>query len=146
MDTKPIIDNVTTLALEAIHAGDSRNTDDPERLRFELDRLQQKKEAVLDHYFSGDISKNDMQAMKKRYEDQIKSHRERLEKAEAQQENDGDTVLLKQEIQAEISALLNYRVESEVLSKTLLKDLTVFPDKHLELRLNDLPMVFWFAG
>lgn len=146
MDTKPIIDNVTMLALEAIHAGDSRNTDDPERLRFELDRLQQKKEAVLDHYFSGDISKNDMQAMKKRYEDQIKSHRERLEKAEAQQENDGDTVLLKQEIQAEISALLDYRVESEVLSKTLLKDLTVFPDKHLELRLNDLPMVFWFAG
>lgn len=146
MDAKPIIDNVTTLALEAIHDGDNRNTDDPERLRFELDRLQQKKEAVLDHYFSGDISKNDMQAMKKRYEDQIKSHRERLEKAEAQQGNIGDTVLLKQEIQAEISALLDYRVESEVLSKTLLKDLTVFPDKHLELRLNDLPMVFWFAG
>lgn len=146
MDTKPIIDNVTILALEAIHAGDSRNTDDPERLRFELDRLQQKKEAVLDHYFSGDISKNDMQAMKKRYEDQIKSHRERLEKAEAQQENDGDTVLLKQEIQAEISALLDYRVESELLSKSLLKDLTVFPDKHLELRLKDLPMVFWFVG
>ena len=146
MDVKPIIDNMTALALEAIRAGDSRNTEDPERLRFELDRLQQKKEAVLDHYFSGDISKNDMQAMKKRYEDQIKSYQGRLEKTEAQQGNIGDTLLLKQEIQAEISALLNYRVESEVLSKTLLKDLTVFPDKHLELRLNDLPMVFWFAG
>ena len=146
MEARPIIDNVTALAMEAIHAGDSRNTDDPERLRFELDRLQQKKEAVLDHYFSGEISKNDMQAMKKRYEDQIKSYQRQLEKTEAQQGNIGDTVLLKQEIQAEISALLDYRVESEVLSKTLLKDLTVFPDKHLELRLNDLPMVFWFAG
>ena len=146
MDTKPIIANVTMLALEAIHAGDSRNTDDPERLRFELDRLQQKKEAVLDHYFSGDISKNDMQAMKKRYEDQIKSYQGRLEKTEAQQGNIGDTLLLKQEIQAEISALLDYRAESEMLSKSLLKDLTVFPDKHLELRLKDLPMVFWFVG
>lgn len=146
MDAKPIIDNVTTLALEAIHDGDNRNTDDPERLRFELDRLQQKKEAVLDHYFSGDISKNDMQAMKKRYEDQIKSYQGRLEKTEAQQGNIGDTLLLKQEIQAEISALLDYRTESEMLSKSLLKDLTVFPDKHLELRLKDLPMVFWFAG
>ena len=146
MDTKPIIDNVTTLALEAIHDGDNRNTDDPERLRFELDRLQQKKEAVLDHYFSGDISKNDMQAMKKRYEDQIKSYQGRLEKTEAQQGNIGDTLLLKQEIQAEISALLDYRTGSEMLSKSLLKDLTVFPDKHLELRLKDLPMVFWFAG
>ena len=56
MEARPIIDNVTALAMEAIHAGDSRNTDDPERLRFELERLQQKKEAVLDHYFSGDIS------------------------------------------------------------------------------------------
>ena len=62
MEARPIIDNVTALAMEAIHAGDSRNTDDPERLRFELDRLQQKKEAVLDHYFSGDISKDDMQS------------------------------------------------------------------------------------
>ena len=146
MEARPIIDNVTALAMEAIHAGDSRNTDDPERLRFELDRLQQKKEAVLDHYFSGDISKDDMQTMKERYENQIKSYRERLGKSETQQGNDGDTTLLKQEIQAEISALLDYRVESEVLSKTLLKDLTVFPDKHLELRLKDLPMVFWFAG
>ncbi len=146
MEARPIIDNVTALAMEAIHAGDSRNTDDPERLRFELERLQQKKEAVLDHYFSGDISKDDMQTMKERYENQIKSYRERLGKSETQQGNDGDTTLLKQEIQAEISALLDYRVESEVLSKTLLKDLTVFPDKHLELRLKDLPMVFWFAG
>lgn len=146
MDVKPIIDNMTALALEAIHDGDNRNTDDPERLRFELDRLQQKKEAVLDNYFSGEISKNDMQAMKKRYEDQIKSYQGRLEKTEAQQGNIGDTLLLKQEIQAEISALLDYRAESEMLSKSLLKDLTVFPDKHLELRLKDLPMVFWFAG
>lgn len=145
MDAKPIIDNVTTLALDAIHAGDSRNADDPERLRFELDRLQQKKEAVLDHYFSGDITKDDMQAMKKRYEDQIKSYRERLEKAETQQENEGDTVTLKQAIQEEVTDLLNYQVESEVLSKTLLEDLTVFPDKHLELRLKDLPMVFQFS-
>ena len=146
MEARPIIDNVTALAMEAIHAGDSRNTDDPERLRFELDRLQQKKEAVLDHYFSGEISKNDMQAMKKRYEDQIKSYQRQLEKTEAQQGNIGDTLLLKQEIQAEISALLDYRTGSEMLSKSLLKDLTVFPDKHLELRLKDLPMVFWFAG
>ena len=146
MDVKPIIDNMTALALEAIRAGDSRNTEDPERLRFELDRLQQKKEAVLDHYFSGDISKDDMQTMKERYENQIKSYRERLKKAAAQPGKDGDTTLLKQEIQAEISALLDYRVESELLSKSLLKDLTVFPDKHLELRLKDLPMVFWFVG
>ena len=145
LDVKPIIDNITALALDAIQVGASGVMDTPERLRFELDRLQQKKEAVMDHYFSGDISKEDMLAMKKRYEDQERSFRERLQKAEVKQQQGSDTAQLKQAIQAEVTDLLNFQVESEVLSKTLLNSLTVFQDKHMELRLNDLPMVFRFA-
>lgn len=145
LDVKPIIDNITSLALGAIQAGEN-GTDEPERLRFELERLQHKKEAVMDHYFSGDISNEDMQAMKRRYEDQEQSFRERLEKAEVKQQQGNVTAQLKQAIQAEVTDLLNFQVESEVLSKTLLNSLTVFQDKHMELRLNDLPMVFWFSG
>lgn len=144
LDVKPIVDNITALALDAIQAGEN-GTDAPERLRFELERLQHKKEAVMDHYFSGDISKEDMQAMKRRYEDQEQSFRERLEKAEVKQQG-SVTAQLKQTIQAEVTDLLNFQVESEVLGKTLLNSLTVFQDKHMELRLNDLPMVFWFSG
>ena len=99
----------------------------------------------MDHYFSGDISKEDMLTMKKRYEDQEQSFRERLEKAEVKQQGSG-TAQLKQDIQTEVTDLLNYQVESEVLSKTLLHSLTVFQDKHMELRLKDLPMVFRFTG
>ena len=99
----------------------------------------------MDHYFSGDISKEDMLTMKKRYEDQEQSFRERLEKAEVKQQG-RNTAQLKQDIQTEVTDLLNYQVESEVLSKTLLHSLTVFQDKHMELRLNDLPMVFRFTG
>ena len=145
LDVKPIIENITALALDAIQAGERGVTDAPERLRFELDRLQQKKENVMDHYFSGDITKEDMLAMKRRYEDQEQSFRERLEKAEVRQQQGRGTAQLKQAIQAEVTDLLNYQMESEVLSKTLLNSLTVFQDKHMELRLNDLPMVFRFA-
>lgn len=145
LDVRPIIDNVTTLALDAIQTGESGAADAPERLRFELDRLQQKKEAVMDHYFSGDIAKEDMLAMKRRYEDQEQTFQERLKKAEVKQQS-RDTVQLKQAIQGEVTDLLNYQLESEVLSKTLLDSLTVFQDKHVELRLNDLPMVFRFTG
>ena len=99
----------------------------------------------MDHYFSGDITKEDMLAMKRRYEDQEQSFRERLEKAEVRQQQGSGTAQLKQAIQAEVTDLLNYQMESEVLSKTLLNSLTVFQDKHMELRLNDLPMVFRFA-
>ena len=145
LDTKPIMNNVTALVLDAIQAGESGVPDASERLRFELDRLKQKKEAVMDHYFSGDISKEDMLTMKKRYEDQEQSFRERLEKAEVKQQG-RNTAQLKQDIQTEVTDLLNYQVESEVLSKTLLHSLTVFQDKHMELRLKDLPMVFRFTG
>ena len=84
--------------------------------------------------------------MKSRYENQINSYRERLEKATAQRENPGNSAARKQAIQVVVADLLNCQVESEVLCKTLLSSLTVFPDQHLELRLKDLPMVFWFAG
>ena len=146
IDSKSIIRNVTTLALDAMQAGESGTTDAPERLQFEIDRLRQKKEAVMDSYFSGDISKEDMMAMKKRYEDQEDAFRKRLIKAEERLQQGSGTGQLKEIIQAEIAALLNGEIQSEVLSKTLLDSLTVFKDRHMELRLNNLPHVFRFAG
>lgn len=146
LDEGAIIRNVTTLALEAIQAGESGATDAPERLQFELDRLQQKKEAVMDSFFSGDISKDDMLAMKGRYEIQEAALRGRLEQAEARLRQGCGTAQLKEAIREEVAALLKGKTESEVLSKTLLNNLTVFKDQHMELRLNHLPHVFRFTG
>lgn len=146
IDTKSIISNVTTLALDAIQASEIGTTDAPERLQFELERLQQKKEAVMDSYFSGDISKEDMLVMKRRYEDQESTFLERLLKAEERLQQGCATGQLKEVIHGEVAALLNGEAESEILSKTLLDSLTVFKDRHMELRLNNLPQVFRFAG
>ena len=49
-------------------------------------------------------------------------------------------------ITEEEQRILDGRTESEVFSKTLLHSLTVFPDRRLELRLQDLPLVFHFSG
>lgn len=146
LDEGTIVRNVTTLAMEGIQAGESGTTDAPERLQFELDRLQQKKEALMDSYFSGDISKEDMLAMKGRYEAQEAALRERLNQAEERLRQGCGTAQQKESIQEEVAALLKGETESEILSKTLLKDLTVFKDRHMELRLNHLPHVFRFAG
>lgn len=146
LDAKAIIRNVTTLALEAIQAGESGTTDDPERLRFELERIQRKKEAVMDSYFSGDITKEDMLAMKKRYEDQSSVLQKRLEQAAERKRCGNELQKIRKTIQSEVAALLHFDIESEVLCKTVLDHLTVFPDRHMELRLNDLPQVFRFAG
>lgn len=146
IDRKSITRNVTTLALEAIQAGECGTSDAPERLQYELDRIQKKKEVVMDTFFSGDISKEDMLTMKKRYEAQEKTLQERLQKAEQRLEQGCTTRQLREAIQAEIAALLNGETESEVLSKILLDSLTVYKNRRIELRLKNLPQVFRFAG
>ena len=86
-----------------------------------------------------------MLAMKTRYESQSRSLKKRIEDAEKQKALGNVVDSLRETIQSEVAALLCFDKESEVLCKTLLQDLTVFPDRHMELRLNDLPQVFYFT-
>ena len=146
LDTREITRNVTSLAMEAIRSAVGAAEDKPEQLKFELERIQQKKAAAFDSYFSGDIAKEDMLALKSKYDGQSESLKKRIKKAEEQRLLGNGTEALRREIQADVDSLLRFHRESEVLCKTLLDRLTVFPDRHLELRLNDLPQVFRFVG
>ena len=143
MDTKAIINNVTALALEAIREGEIGTGDDPRRLEFEIERVQQKKEAVMDSYFSGEISKEDMQAMNRKYDSQMEDLRHRQKEAEREKR---DSKTLRAAIQSEVSGILNGEIESDVFCKIMLDCLTVLKDRHMELRLSLLPQVFQFAG
>ena len=144
-DFETVTRNVTELALEAILAGQTTSRDDPHRLQKELDRAQQKKEAVMDAYFSHDISKEDMVAFLSKYEQQQNILRQRLKAALNQTESWQDSSVLRSKIQAEITSILYGEADNELFYKTLLQDLTVFKDRHMELRLNWLPQVFHFA-
>lgn len=146
IDRRAIISNVTTLALEAIHAGESGTNDDPERLMFELGRIRQKKEVMMDSYFSREISREDMVAFKEKYERQMESLRKRLVRAESLQKENRDSQALKAAISLEVTSILTGDTESDVFYKTILCSLTVFKDKHMELKLNHLPQTFQFAG
>ena len=108
-------------------------------------RTQQKKEAVMDSYFSREISKEEMLSFTAKYEQQLCSLRKRLEEAQKRKDNNQDCVALRTQIQSEVAAIMNGEIESEVFYKTLLQNLTVFKDRHMELRLNWLPQVFHFS-
>ena len=146
IDAKAIINNVTTLALDAIQDGETGSGDDPERICFEIKRVQQKKEAVMDSYFSEEITKEDMQAMNRRYDAQIEELHQRQVDAELRQKEKRDSKALRSAIHKDVSAILSGKIESDVFYKTMLESLTVFKDRHMELRLNGLPHVFRFAG
>lgn len=146
IDFESVIHNITDLALDAILLGQTSARDDPDRLLQEINRVQQKKDAVMDAYFSQEISKEDMIVFTAKYEQQLCGLRKRQEEAQKSKDSNQDSAALRSKIQSEVTAILNGKTESEVFYKTMLESLTVFKDRHMELRLNWLPQVFRFNG
>ena len=145
LDREAIVRNVTALALDAIALGQQGTAASPERMQREIDRIQKKKEAVLDSYFSQEISKEDMVSMNRKYDDQLEALRKQQKEAEDRRREKKDITSLRETIESEVKAILTMETESEVFSKTLVESLTVFKDRHMELRLNCLPQIFQFA-
>ena len=144
VDFEAVVRNVTELALEAVLTAQEAARDESNRLWQELDRVQQKKEAVMDAYFSREIPIEDMMAFTEKYTKQLSDLQKRLQ--EAKKNLNQDSAALRTQIQSEVCAILNGGTESEVFCKTILESLTVFRDRHMELRLNRLPQVFHFFG
>ncbi len=144
LDTGAVIGSLTQLAVSAIQWDQSGAGDRPDRLQVALDKLRQKKERVLDAFFAGDISKADMQAMKNRYEQQEADLQRRMEQARDPEENGEASARQTAAIRQTLTAFLSGESGSDILCKFMLKSLTVCQDRHMELRLKDLPLVFRF--
>ena len=100
----------------------------------------------MDAYLDGAFSKEEMQAMKDRYDIQLADLAQRLTVVEEKQRTGTDTRQLKQKLSSKLNALLSGEAESEILYKTILDQITVFQDRHIELRFHELEQVFQFTG
>lgn len=145
LDREAIIRNVTALALEAMGPEQQGSGDSPEHLSSEIHRVQRKKEAVLDSYFSREISAEDMVLMNRKYDDRLEALRKRLEEAQQRRREKQDAASLREAIEGEVTAILNLETESQVFCKTVLESLTVFKDRHMELRLREIDHIFQFT-
>ena len=144
MDRETIVRNVGMLVLNTVRS-DLKVTENPERLHSQIMQVQKKKEAVMDSYFSNEISKEDMHAMKQKYDEQLFTLRKRQHTAEQQKSRATDLDALQQKIEREIMAILTMEVNSEVFCKSIVACMTVFKDRHIELRLHHLPHEFYFS-
>ncbi|MBQ7129855.1 MAG: recombinase family protein [Oscillospiraceae bacterium] len=143
IDAEAVAHHVTQLALEAVL--EASTGEEPDRLQQEMNRVQQKKEALLEAYFSREITKGDMLTMKDRYEQQLTGLQKRREDALKRKETGQDPEALRANLRREVLWILSGDRESQAFYKTLLQSLTVFKDRHTELRLHQLPLVFHFA-
>lgn len=145
VDLEDVIQSVTELVLEAILMGQTAARDDPDRLRQELDLVKQKREAMMDAWFSGEITREDMCAFAAKYEQQLTGINKRLDEVQQRKDNGMDSAALRSQIHSVLTAIVAGETESEVFCKTMLHSLTVFKDRHMELRLNWLNHVFYFV-
>ena len=146
LDREAIVRKVTELAMEAIEEGE-RNTEASKRhLTAALEQLQRKKEAVLDSYFSGEITKEEMQAMNRNYDEKKEALNRRQQEADQRKQDHTDPKILQRTLETRLSELLTLESESQVFCKSMVESLTVFKDRHMELRLQKLPHVFLFQG
>ena len=145
VDFQRVIRNMTQLVTEAARRGENGNREESERLKSDMERIRQKKEAVMDSYFSREISKEDMQAMNRKYDCRLEELRRKLRDTNKQLVENRDACDIRLMLETEITAILYGERECEVFYKSVLESMTVFKNRHIELRLNWLPHVFIFA-
>ena len=145
MDTDWIIRNVSALALEAIREGETENADSEDHLQYQIDQLTRKKEAVLDAFFSQTVTKEEMQLMNERYDQELAALEQRMQAVREKQELCYDASSLADDVRQKVKAIVCGETDSEVFYKNILDHMTVYRGGRVELHLNLLPQKWVFV-
>lgn len=145
MDTKRIINNVTALAAEAIHASAKGSTESAEKSEYEIKQITKKKEDVLDAFLAKDITREEMGMMNERYDNQIARLNERINAVRDREKMIYDTSQLQDDVRKQVADIVSCKTDSEVFYRSLLDKMVVYHDGRVELKLNLLPQKWVFV-
>lgn len=145
MDKKWIINNVVAIAMDAIAACEHEDFDSIEKLQYEIEQVMEKKQNVLDAFFSKSITKEDMRMMNEHYDKQISELQERLENVRAREQIHYETGSLKNDVQKQVTDMISGLTESEIFYKNVLDQMVVYPNQRVEVKLNLLPQKWTFV-
>ena len=141
---KWITELVSTCAREEIQRSEIISGDSAEKLEYEIRQLTQKKESILDAFFSKDITKEEMRLMNERYDRQMAELQTSLRAAREREQLTYETATLKGDVKMHIGDLVGREVD-ESFCKSILDTITVYPERRVELRLNLLPQKWRFV-
>lgn len=145
MDRESIIQNVTSIALEAIQVCEQEGGDRAEELEYEIVHLKQKKADVLDTFFSKQITKEEMQLVNQRYDGELEDLQRRLEGVRERESITYEEDQLEKDVGRQVADIVNCRADSEVLYKNVLDHMVVHKDRKIEVFLNLLPQKWTFV-
>ena len=144
MDREGIIQNVTSLAFEAIRVSEDGTVDRIEELEYEIGQLNQKKTDVLDAFFSKQITKEEMQLVNQRYDRELEMLQKRLETVRSRGSITYETEQLRETIGHQVTDIVNGRTDSEAFYKNVLDQMVVYKNRKVEVYLNFLSQKWTF--
>ncbi|MCQ5128138.1 recombinase family protein [Butyricicoccus faecihominis] len=136
MDFDRVIDEVIGL----VHGTEAeQGAEELDGLLEQQKRLLEKKDAVLDAYFEGTITKDEMERLRAKYDTELERAEKRLSTLNRLAEDEAKS---RHDLE-ELRGFLKKRgLQSEALFGELLDKMTVQED-NVTVRLNGLPVVFW---
>lgn len=143
-DFKWITEQVSACTKAEIKCSEITSGGNAEKLEYEIRQLIKKKESILDAFFSKDITKEEMRLMNERYDRQLEEFQTDLHAAREREQLSYETATLKADVKSYLGELAS-READEPFFKSILDTMIVYPDRHLEIRLNLLPQKWRFV-
>jgi len=140
LDVDMIVQEVSSIAVKAIRTEEQESAKLQTSLKRQWQQIQRKKQTALDSYFSGEITKEEMQTMKDHYDLQLRDLETRMDTIKPKTEEDTEQTTAA--IKNILAAILNGNAICDAFFRNLIESILVRPDRILALKLNCLEMVF----
>ena len=140
LDADMIVQEVSSIALQAIHAEGEGGAKLQTSLQRQWQQIQRKKQTALDSYFSGEIAKEEMQTMKDRYDRQLRDLESRMDAIKPKTAE--DTEQTEAAIRNTLAAILSGKTICDAFFRNLIESILVRPDRTMILKLKSLEMIF----
>lgn len=141
-DFEWIIQNLTGIVVSAI-ASEADLLDNPDRLRKQIDQQQKKKEAAIDAFASGLITKEELRQAKVQYDAKIAMMKKKL--CACQRAQIPTASQRQSEISRSIRSIVSCEEFSEPFYKAVLQTMVVHKDGTLEIKINHLPQTWVYC-
>ncbi len=145
LDRDVMIGNISNIVSEVIASSEGQEQVSLARLEKEAEDLKEKKAAVLDAFFSKQITKEEMRQMCERYDAQLQEVTGKMDAAKQKQKLVYSREDIKKDVKEKIKNILTGADKaSEDFYGLLLNKMTVYPDDTIEVALNLLPTKWVF--
>ena len=140
LDWSWVIHNLTTIVKDVLSSDDPM--DDPQKRQKQIQLIMKKKEATIEAFISGEISKEEFRHMKTIFDERLKLLNERLSDGTKNQKP--TSAQIHADIQNQIESIVTCRQVAEPFYKALLEKVIVRKDGTFEISLNHIPQVWHF--